>query len=122
MPVTVARKQCHKATKQTLQTRSRQNIEQMNITSGESSEAMLTRTGHMVKSLDRDTREAIISGMNRTITVPHDQVAAMKRMLNLPWNLLRDVRRWLQTFDVKLASESKTRDILKEWNGNGLRC
>ena len=38
---------------------------------------------------------------------------------NIPWSLMRDVRRWLKTFN--LASEGRTREVVKEWVGTGLR-
>ena len=34
---------------------------------------------------------------------------------------MRDVRRWLKTFKVNLASEGRTREVVKEWVGTGLR-
>ena len=46
----------------------------------------------------------------------------MKSSLILPWDLLRDVRRWLSTFKVNLAPEGKCRDVVKEWVGEGLCC
>ena len=41
----------------------------------------------------------------------------MKSTLNLPWNLLRDVRRWLKRFKVNMAPEGKRRSVVKEWVG-----
>ena len=40
---------------------------------------------------------------------------------NIPWYLLRDIRRWLGTFNVKLASEGTTRKLASEWIGKGLQ-
>ena len=93
----------------------------MAITSGDNVEAASALTSHLVKSLDVSARDAILAVFKSTITIPEDHVAAMKSTLNLPCNLLRDVRRWLQTFNVKMASELKTRDVMKEWTGGGLR-
>ena len=84
-------------------------------------EAVSAQTSHLVKGLDVSARDAILAVFKSTIPIPEDHVAAMKSTLNLPWNLLRDVRRWLQTFNVKMASELKTRDVMKEWTGGGLR-
>ena len=119
-PITVARKQSDKVSSRTVRSRSKQNKELMAITSGDSVEAVSTQTSHLVKSLDVSTRESILAVFKSTITIPEDHVATMKSTLNLPWNLLRDVRRWLQTFNVKMASELKTRDVMKEWTGSGL--
>ena len=35
---------------------------------------------------------------------------------------MRDIRRWLSTFKVNLASEGKVRGVVKDWIGDGLRC
>ena len=55
------------------------------------------------------------------MSVPADHVAAMKSTLNLPWNLLRDVRRWLQTFNINLAPEGKCRAVVKDWLADSIR-
>ena len=44
----------------------------------------------------------------------------MKATLHLPWNQLREISRWLGTFNVKLASEKLAREKSKEWVGDGL--
>ena len=60
--------------------------------------------------------------MKHAITVAADHIASMKLTLNMPFNLLRDVRRWLQTFNVNLASEGNTRKVMNDYIGNGLRA
>ena len=45
----------------------------------------------------------------------------MKSVLGLPWNLVRDLRRWLKTFNVSLAPENEVRDVVQDWVGTGLR-
>ena len=45
----------------------------------------------------------------------------MKSTLYLPWNLLRDVRRWLQTFNINLAPEGKCRAVVKDWLAYSIR-
>ena len=44
----------------------------------------------------------------------------MKATLNIPWNLLREIR-WLATFNIKFSSEGNVRDVAKEWVGKGLK-
>ena len=34
---------------------------------------------------------------------------------------MRQIRLWLGTFQIKMASEAKTRDLSKEWIGEGIR-
>ena len=45
----------------------------------------------------------------------------MKSTLNLPWNLLRDVGRWLQTFNINLEPEGKCRAVAKDWLADSIR-
>ena len=121
-PLTVARKESQNVTQRTIQNRSKETKELLQIIAGSSSEAVATQASHFVKSLDASAREEILNGFKQTVTVPEVDVAAMKATLNIPWNLLRDIRRWLKTFKIKMASEAKSRDIVKEWVGTGLRC
>ena len=79
------------------------------------------QTSHLVQSFDVKTRQKIIEGFKSTVSVPADHVAAMKNTLNLPWNLLRDVRRWLQTFNINLAPEGKCRAVVKDWIADYIR-
>ena len=51
-----------------------------------------------------------------------DAVASMMSVLGLTWNSMRDIRRWLSTFKVNLASEGKVCGVVKVWIGGGLRC
>ena len=55
------------------------------------------------------------------VSITQEHTAAMKANLSIPWNFMRDVRAWLSTFKVKLASEGKTRQLTNEWIGEGLR-
>ena len=82
---------------------------------------VITQTSHILKSFDVSEREEILNNFKTTVTVPEVDVAAMKSTLNLPWNRLRDIRRWLKTFRISLAPEGKCRNVVKEWVGTGLR-
>ena len=73
-----------------------------------------------MQSFDECSREEIIKSFTATITVPPDHVVDMKSTLNLPWYLLTDVRRWLKTFKINLASERKSRSVVKQWVGGAL--
>ena len=46
----------------------------------------------------------------------------MKSTLNLTWNLIHGIRRWLNMFKISLACEGNTPDVTKEWIGSGLCC
>ena len=92
------------------------------ILSGNSGAALAKQTSHMVKTLEVRERELVISSIvaSTVSVVPADNVAAMKGTLNLSWNKLRDIRRWLATFNVKLASEKKSRLEAADMRGEGL--
>ena len=66
-------------------------------------------------------REKIIAQISSHITIPSQHVAAMKASLNMPWNQLRQMSRWLKTFKIKITSEKKTRAAVTEWVGPGLQ-
>ena len=55
------------------------------------------------------------------IHIPEEHTAAMKANLGITWHLMRQIRLWLGTFNIKMASEAKTRDLSKEWIGEGIR-
>jgi hypothetical protein len=88
------------------------------LISGESSAAFATQTRSLVSSLDVKEREKILKKIEKTI--PTETVAAMKATLNIPWNQMREISRWLATFKIKLASEKLTRKVVKDWVGEGL--
>ena len=119
--IAVPRKESQDVTNRTVQSRTKQSKELLEINPGNSTQATATQASHLVQSLDKCSRQQISYSFKATVTIPPDHVAAMKSTLNLPCNLLRDVRRWLQTFKVNLASESKSRIVVKEWVGDALR-
>ena len=84
------------------------------------SEALPTQTAHIIKSFDSESRAVIINNLGAIIKIPADEMTAMKTSLSLPWNLLREIRRWLRTFKVNVASEHSMRDVSTEWVGTGL--
>ena len=45
----------------------------------------------------------------------------MKVTMNLPWYKLCEMKRWLKTFNVHLASKKNTRKTIEEWVGEGIR-
>ena len=86
---------------------------------GGSREGIVAQTAHIVKSFGVNEREDILKSFKASVTVPADVVASMKSVLGLPWNLVRDIRRWLKTFHVSLASEGQVRSVVKDWVGTG---
>ena len=121
-PVTLPRKESDCASKRTKYDRSKRIRDYIRLSSGDGDEAFTTQTAHVVKSLDETTRKSIVSNLNIKTTIPAEHVVAMKVTQNIPWNLLEEVRRWLATFNVKLSTKNKVREVAKEWVGQGLKC
>ena len=88
---------------------------------GGSQEAILKQTGSLVKSFQAEEREKIIKEIGTKVSIPPDHLASMKANLNLPWYQLRQISRWLKTFDIRFSSEQSARKISKEWVGIGLQ-
>ena len=117
----MAKKDSDVIAKRTLRGRTKQSKDVLQMISGKSEEATAVQTSHLVQSFDVKTRQKIIEGLKSTVSVPADHVAAMKSTLNLPWNLLRDVRRWMHTFNINLAPEGKCRAAVKDWIADSIR-
>ena len=79
------------------------------------------QTSAIVKSFDQLSREEITKHFDAHVSIPQEHTAAMKANLSVPWNLRRNVRAWISTFKIKLASEGKIRQLTNEWIGEGLR-
>ena len=90
--------------------------------SGESKDAISTQTVAIIKSFETEERDKIVKKLDTVVNVPPDHVASMKASLNIPWYQMREIKRWLKTFNVNLASEKKTRLTIKEWIGEGLKA
>ena len=100
VPITVGRKESQIVSKRTLRARTQQISKFTNLVAGGSREGIVAQTAHIVKSFDVNEREDILKSFKASVTVPADVVASMKSVLDLPWNLVRDIRRWLKTFHV----------------------
>ena len=120
-PITVPRTESNRACKRSISNRSKQLKDIICLSSGDGNESFTTQTAHIVKTVDEVSRESIIQKLNTTTTIPAEHVAAMKATQNIPWNLLEEIRRWLATFNVKLSTTNKVREVAKEWVGKGLK-
>ena len=118
--VTVGRKDSQVVSKRTLRARIKQITKITSLVADGSREGIVAQTAHVVKSFDASEREEIIKLFKSTDSVPPDVVVSMKSVLGLPWNMLKDIRRWLKTFSVSLASEGQVRSVVKDWVGTGL--
>lgn len=117
-PISIPRKDSTDISDRSLLNRNNTAKNLIKLISGESDAAFVTQTRSLVRSLDAKERENILKKIEKNI--PTESVAAMKATLNIPWNQMREISRWLSTFNIKLASEKNTRKVVKEWVGEGL--
>ena len=75
-------------------------------------------TNCFYNSKDWKRRDEITKNLNAGVSVDH--VASMKVTMNLPWYKLCEIKRWLKTFNVHLASKKNTRKTIEEWVGEGI--
>ena len=92
----------------------------MKAVSGSENSAIAAQTSAFIKTFPEDQRKQIVGDLKNLTAIPPIHVAALKSSLNIPWNTMREISRWLRTFDVKLASEKTTRIVAKTWVGPGL--
>ncbi|XP_057290870.1 uncharacterized protein LOC130613560 [Hydractinia symbiolongicarpus] len=113
------RKLSNESSKRSLSDRSKTAKNIINMISGNSNDAFVKQTAAIMKKCDKEQRKQIIAEIHH-VSIPAETAAAMKATLNLPWNLMRNISRWLATFDIKLASEKTTRQVADKWIGKGL--
>ena len=121
VPIVVPRKESTDASVRTLQSRSRQCKDMIKMISGNTEESFLKQTSLIVKSFDQVSREKVMSDIKVKINIPDEHTAARKTNLGIIWYLMRQIRLWLGTFQIKMASEATTRDLSKEWIGEDIR-
>ena len=120
-PVPTVRVPSDQASKRTLQRRNASAKQALSQISGESSSAQSTQTTSLIKSLDESQRESITKSLGHEIMIPPSHVASLKSNLLIPWNMMRDISRWLKTFNVTLSSEKRVRAVATDWVGDGLK-
>ena len=120
-PVPTVRVPSDQASRRTLQRRNASAKQALSQISGESSSAQSTQTTSLIKSLDESQRESITKSLGHEIMIPPSHVASLKSNLLIPWNMMRDISRWLKTFNVTLSSEKRVRAVATDWVGDGLK-
>ena len=76
---------------------------------GDTKESVAIQTTSIIKSIETEEREKILTNFTKTLPISSEHLAAMKGTLNLPWNQTRTLHRWLRTFNIKISSEKNTR-------------
>ena len=109
-----------KVSTRTIQRRNQLTASVIEAVSGSGNEAVTAQTSAFIKSFPEDQRKKIVGDLKTFTTIPPIHVAALKSSLNIPWNTMQEISRWLRTFDVKLASEKTSRCVAKTWVGPGL--
>ena len=121
-PIRVPRTRTVDASARSIKNRSNTAMSIVKLIAGNTDVDFSVQTTSLIKSLDQVQREDIIKNLGTRFNIPTEHVASMKATLNMPWNQLRQISRWLKTFDIKLASEKETRNLVKEWVGDGVRA
>ena len=94
MPVSRCRVASSEASSRTLRRRSQQLDRVRDVVSGGSStEQMQYEIAHLTK----ESREAILGEASLPVKIPVDHGLAMKSDLQLPWNKMRAIRRYIYT-------------------------
>ena len=89
--------------------------------SGNTEDAFISQSSQLISSLDRAQREKIVETLQTSVYIPSSHTATMKANLKMPWNMMREISRWLKTFNIDMASEKRTKQISKRWVGLGLQ-
>ena len=120
-PIPITRKPSDQTCDRTNQKRNKAAKQLVNLLSGGTESGVVKQTTALIKSLDYEERQNIMKELGSQAVVPANHIAAMKANLNLPWYQLRQISRWLKTFDIKMSSEKEARKIGKNWEGDGLQ-
>ncbi|XP_048588967.1 uncharacterized protein LOC116611084 isoform X3 [Nematostella vectensis] len=64
-----------------------------------------------MQRMGQEERETIAQEAGLKIEVPEGQWLAMKADIGIPWNKLRELKRWLNSFGLQIASEKKQRKL-----------
>ena len=120
-PIVMPRKDSQEIASRTLQKRTNQTKSIVKMIAGRSDDVFSVQTANLVKSVNQKAREEIIKKLNIKTMIPAEHLAAMKASQNIPWTLLREIRSWLATFNLRLSAEGNVRKVAEESVGEGLK-
>ncbi|XP_048588874.1 E3 ubiquitin-protein ligase TRIM39-like [Nematostella vectensis] len=80
------------------------------ISGGERDDILRQKKAEMQR-MGQEERETIAQEAGLKIEVPEGQGLAMKADIGIPWNKLRELKRWLNSFGLQIASEKKQRKL-----------
>ena len=95
MPVSGCRVSSSEASSRTLRRRSLQLTQVREVVSGGCSTEQLQ---HDVAHMSKESREAILGEASLPVHIPVDHGLAMKSDLQLPWNKMRAIRRYMYMY------------------------
>ncbi|EDO40570.1 predicted protein [Nematostella vectensis] len=67
-----------------------------------------------MQRMGQEERQTIVQEVGLKIEVPEGQGLAMKANIGIPWNKLRKLKRWLNSFGLQIASEKKQRKLAED--------
>ncbi|XP_065675447.1 uncharacterized protein LOC136091667 [Hydra vulgaris] len=104
-----------------LRKRQKYLLEQFNHTAGSFQDSKVCQTAVMLKSYDNDEANKILNKANiGRVDLNAEEMVALKADMGITWNKLKTMARWLNSKNIKTASNNKQRVVAKEWAGNDL--
>ncbi|XP_065675300.1 uncharacterized protein LOC136091551 [Hydra vulgaris] len=92
----------------------KRNIE---VVSGPSNDAVCSQSSKLLISLPSETKEKILANSNIKVTISATKMVAMKADLCIPWEKLKNISRWLKSFDIQTASHASQRIVSEKLSG-----
>lgn len=91
------------------------------MVTGGKAENALKQTSHLLKSFRHEDRIEILKNSNiSSVAITPEAMVALKVDMGIPWEKMKTMARWLKTFDIDTASQSKQRKIAKSWQGDDI--
>uniref|UniRef100_A0A7M5V9V7 Uncharacterized protein n=1 Tax=Clytia hemisphaerica TaxID=252671 RepID=A0A7M5V9V7_9CNID len=113
--IPAAEKDSTESSKRTIQKRTKLLRETIALASGG---VFLHQTRDILKSIGADDRMKILdNGGISAVHIDAELLVAMKADLDLSWQRMKALSRWMLTFNISMASNHKQRAISKEWCG-----
>ena len=64
-------------------------------------------TTSILKSIENKKRDQIMGKISSHITILSQHGAVIKASLNIPWNQIRQMSRWLRKFKIKVTPKKR---------------
>ncbi|XP_065665062.1 uncharacterized protein LOC105850185 isoform X2 [Hydra vulgaris] len=105
----------------TLRKRHKHLVDQANHQVGNSKDSLVVQTSVMLKSFDHNQKNKVLeSAKIGVVEFSAEELVAFKANVGVPWNKLKTMTRWLNSRNIKTASNFKQRVVANTWAGNDL--